>query len=104
MGLDELAPVVDAHQLAVHPDLDLLARTAEVVGHRVECIQALDVMVLMDGVGAPVGDLVGDAVPGDQGVAFLVLEDHQGLLAGGPVDAHPSHLQAPSGRGGADVG
>ena len=28
--------------------------------------------------GAPVGDFVGFSVPGEQGVALLVLEDHQG--------------------------
>ena len=41
----------------------------------------------MDGVGAPVGDVIGHAVPGEQGMAFLVLEDHQGFLAGGAAAA-----------------
>ena len=43
-------------------------------------------MVGMDLGGAPVGDLVGLTVPGQQGVAHLVLEDHQGLSPGGAVD------------------
>ena len=49
VGLDQLAAVVDAHQLAVHPDLDLPARPAEVRRHGIKGIQALDVKVLMDG-------------------------------------------------------
>ena len=81
MGLDQLAAVVDAHQLAVHPDLHLLTRPAEVGRHRVEGIQALDVMVPMDHVGAPLGDVIGRGVPGKQGVALLILENHQRLLA-----------------------
>ena len=63
-----------------------------------------DVKVRVDGVGAPVGDLVGDAIPENQGVTLLVLEDHQGLLVGVAVDAHAGHFKAPLGRGGAHMG
>ena len=42
------------------------------------------------------GDLVGHTVPREQGLALLVLEGHQGLPAGGAVDAQPRHLQAPA--------
>ena len=51
-------------------------------------------MVLVDFSVAPVGDLVGLAVPLDQGVALLILEDHQGLPEGGAVDAQPSDIAA----------
>ncbi len=61
-------------------------------------------MVLMHFVGAPAGDLVESAVPGKQGVALLVLEDHQRFLAGGAGNAHSRHLQAPLGRSGPHVG
>ena len=57
---------------------------------------ALDVMVLVDLGLPPVGDLVGLAVPGEQGLALLVLEDHQGLPVSGAVDAQPSHVAAPA--------
>ena len=42
---------------------------------------------------APVGDFVGLAVPGQQGIPLLILENHQGLPASGAMDAHPSHLE-----------
>ena len=45
---------------------------------------------------APVGDLVGLAVPGKQGLTLLVLEDHQRLPAGGAVDAEAGHVAAPA--------
>ena len=50
-------------------------------------LAALDVMVLVHLCIAPVGDLVGFAVPREQGLALLVLEHHQGLPASGAVDA-----------------
>ena len=90
VGLDQLTPVVDSHQLAVHPDLHPLARGAQGGGHRVQGLLALDMMVLVHLGIAPVGDLVELAVPGEQGLALLVLEDHQGLAAGGAVDASPA--------------
>ena len=52
-------------------------------------------MVLIHLGGAPVGNLVGLAVPGQQRMTLLILENHQGLLAGGAIDPHPSHLQTP---------
>ena len=55
VDLDQQALVVDAHQLAVQP--------------------ALDVMVRMHVDGAPVGDPVGHAVQGEQGMTLLLLED-----------------------------
>ena len=53
-------------------------------------------MVRMDLGGAPVGDFVGLAVPGQQRMTLLVLEDHQGLLTGGAVDPLASYLEAPA--------
>ena len=52
-------------------------------------------MVLVDLGLAPVGDLVGLAVPRKQGLAFLVLEDLQGLPASGAVDTQPGYVAAP---------
>ena len=46
--------------------------------------------------GAPVGDLVGLAVPGSKGLALLVQEDLQGLTAGGAVDAQSGDVAAPA--------
>ena len=48
--------------------------------------------------GAPVGDLVGLAVPGDQRLALLITEDHQGLTPGGAVHPHSGDLTAPACR------
>ena len=53
-------------------------------------------MVLVDLGKAPVGDLIGLAVPGRQGLALLVQEDLQGLGAGGAVDAHSGDVAAPA--------
>ena len=104
VDLDQPAPVVDAHQLAVQPDLHLLPRRAGGGRHRVEGQLALDVMVRMHFDGAPVGDLVGHAVPGEQGMTPLLLEDHQRLPAGGAVDAPAGDLETPLGRFGSEVG
>ena len=75
VDLDELAPVIDAHQLAAHSHLHLLARRAEAGRHRVERLAALDVMVGVDLGAASVADVVGLAVPEEQRMALLVLED-----------------------------
>ena len=104
VDLDQASLVIDVHQLAVGADLHLLPRRAEVRGHRVEGLLALDVVVGMHLEGAPVGDLVGFPVPGEQGVAFLLLEYQEGLAAGGAVDAPAGHLPAPPGGLGPDVG
>ena len=50
---------------------------------------------------APVGDLVGLAVPRDQGLALFFQEDLQGLAMGGAVDEQPAtsrHQRAASER------
>ena len=96
MDLDQLAPVEDAHQLQAQADLHLLPGRAQGGGHGVEGIMAGHVVVLVDLGGAPVGDLVGHSVPGQQGLALLVLEDLQGLTAGGAVDAQSGNVTAPA--------
>ena len=53
-------------------------------------------MVLVDLGLPPVGDLVRIAVPGEQRLALLILEDHQGLPVGGAVDPQTRYLQAPA--------
>ena len=55
-------------------------------------------MIGMDLGGAPVGDLVGLAVPGGQRLALLITEDHQGLTPGGAVHPHSGDLTAPACR------
>ena len=45
---------------------------------------------------APVGDLVRLAVPWNQGLTLLILEDHQGLPAGGAVNAEPGDVVGPA--------
>ena len=64
VDLNELAPVVDAHQLQAQADLHLLPGRAQGGGHRVESVLAGHVVIGVDLGGAPVGDLVGLAVPG----------------------------------------
>ena len=95
VGLDQLAPVIDAHQLAVHLDLHLPARRAQAGRHRVQSLAALDVVVLVHLGLAPVGDLVGLAIPGNQSIPLLILEDHQGLSPRGAVDAQTGDVAAP---------
>ena len=55
-------------------------------------------MIGMDLGGTPVGDLVGLAVPGDQRLALLITEDHQGLTPGGTVHPHSGDITAPACR------
>ena len=98
MDLDQLAPVVDTHQLQAQADLHLLPGRAQGGGHRVEGVLAGHVVVGVNLGAAPVGDLVGLAVPGEQGVALLVQEDLQGLAAGGAVDAQSGDIATPAGR------
>ena len=64
MDLDQLAPVVDTHQLQAQADLHLLPRRAQGGGHRVEGILAGYVVIGVHLGAAPVGDFVGLAVPG----------------------------------------
>ena len=45
---------------------------------------------------APVGYLAGIAVPRDQYLALLVLEDQQWFPAGGAVEAQAGHVAAPA--------
>ena len=98
MDLNELAPVVDAHQLQAQADLHLLPGRAQGGGHRVESVLAGHVVIGVDLGGAPVGDLVGLAVPGSQRLALLVQEDLQGLTAGGAVDSLSGDVTAPASR------
>ncbi len=86
---------MNAYQLAAQPDLHLLPRRAEHRRHRVEGVLAGHLMVGMDLGGAPVGDLVGWAVPPGQGLALLLPEDRQRLTAGGAGHPLPDHLPAP---------
>ena len=53
-------------------------------------------MVGMDFGGAPVGDLVGLTIPGQQGMTLLVLEYHQWLSSRRAVDPLARHFQAPA--------
>ena len=98
VDLDQLASVVDADQLQAQADLHLLPRRAQGGGHRVEGVLAGHVVVGVNFCGAPVGDFVGLAVPGEQGLAFLVQEDLQGLTTGGAVDAQSGDIATPAGR------
>ena len=88
--------MVDVHQLAVDPDLHPLDGRTQCGRHRVQGLQALDVMIGMHLGIAPVRDLVGLAVLPDQDLALLVLEDQQGLPVGGAVNAEPRDIAAPA--------
>ena len=72
VDLDQASPLVDAHQLEAQPDLHLLSRRAQGRRHRVEGVLAGHVVVGMHLGVAPVGDFVGLAVPGMQGLSFLI--------------------------------
>ena len=87
---------MDVHQLAVHPDLHTLTGRTQSGRYRVERLQALYVVIGMHLGVAPVCDLVGLAVPRDQCLTLLVLEDHQGLPVGGAVNALPRYIAAPA--------
>ena len=89
VGLDQPAPVIDAHQLAAQPDLHLLTRRAQGRRHRVQGVLAGHVMIGMHLDGAPVGDLVGLAIPRGERLPLLVEEHHQGLTPGGAVCPAP---------------
>ena len=103
VGLDQLAPMVDVHQLTAQPDLHLPARRTPVPRHRVQGLLTLDVMVRMHRGITPVGDVVGLTVPGQQGVALFLLKDHQWQPPRGAVDPLASHLDAPPPRFGPHV-
>ena len=104
MDLDQLAPVVDAHQLHPQADFHLLPGRAQGGRHRVEGVLAGYVMIGVDFGRAPMGDLVWLAVPGDQDRLLLVQEDLQGLATSGSVDAHSGDVAAPAGRFRTEVG
>ena len=98
VDLDQGSPVVDAHQLEAQADLHLLSGRAPGGRHRVEGVLAGHVVVGVNFRGAPVGDLVGLAVPGRQGLALLIQEDLQGLTPGGAVDAPARNIATPACR------
>ena len=98
VDLDQAAPVVDAHQLETQADLHLLSWRAPGGRHRVEGVLAGHVVIGVNFRGAPVGDLVGFAVPGVQGLALLIQEDLQGLTPGGAVDAPARDIATPACR------
>ena len=98
MDLDQASPVVDAHQLETQADLHLLSWRAQGGRHRVEGVLAGHVVVGVNFRGAPVGDLVGLAVPGRQGLALLIQEDLHGLTPGGAVDAPARDIATPACR------
>ena len=104
VDLDQPALVVDAHQLAVQPDLHRLSAGTGGGRHRVEGQLALDVMARMHFDRVPVGDLIGYAAPREQGMTLLLLDDQEVVPAGGAADAPASHLEAPPGRFGPNVG
>ena len=98
VDLDQASPVVDAHQLEAQPDFHLLPWRAQGRRHRVEGILAGHVVLGMHLGVAPVGDFVGLAVPGIQGLLFLIQEDLQGLTPGGAVDAPSRDISTPACR------
>ena len=96
VDLDQLALVEDAHQLYTQADFHLLPGRAQGGRNGVESVLAGHVVIGVDLGAAPVGDLIGLAVPGSQGLALLVQEDLQGLAAGGAVDAQSGDVAAPA--------
>ena len=98
VDLDQASPVVDAHQLEAQLDLHLLPWRAQGRRHRVEGILAGYVMIGMHLGVAPVDDFAGLAVPGIQGLLFLIQEDLQGLRPGGAVDAPSRDISTPACR------
>ena len=98
VDLDQAAPVVDAHQLETQADLHLLSWRAPSGGHGVKGVLAGHVVIGMDLGAAPVGDLVGFAVPGVQGLALLVQEDLQRLTPGGAMNTQSGDVATPAGR------
>ena len=98
MELEKPAAVEDAHQLAAQADLHLLPRWAQARRHRVEGVLASHVVIGMNLGGAPIGDLVGLAIPGSQCRTFLFLKDLQRLSSGGAVDPLSGDIPTPAGR------
>ena len=98
VDLDQAAPVVDAYQLEAQADLHLLPGRAQGGRHRVEGVLAGHVVVGVNFRAAPVGDLVGLAAPGVQGLALLIQEDLPGLTPGGAVDAPARDIATPKCR------
>ncbi len=101
VGLDELALDVDAHQLAVAADPDAFA---DVTGRNgVEGLLELDVVVGVDLALGPRGRIEALAAKGLERGLLDVLEDDQGALAGGAVDALARDLETPADRLALDV-
>ena len=98
MGLQKPAAVEDSHQLAAPADLHLLPRWAQGRRHRVEGVLARHVVIGMNFGGAPIGDLVGLAIPWSQRRTFLFLKDLQRLSPGGAMDTPSGDIPTPAGR------
>lgn len=92
--LDEFALGVDAHELAVAADRNLLAEVAS--RHGVERLLELDVVVGVDGALGPARRVVALAGQRQELVSLLVLEDDQGPLARGTMNPRAGGLEAPA--------
>ena len=101
VGLDELALDVDANQLAVAADPDAFADVTG--GNGVEGLLELDVVIGVDLALGPDGGIEALGVKGTKRRSLRVLEDDEGPLAGGAVDALARGLEAPADRLALDV-
>jgi hypothetical protein len=85
---------IDAHELGVAPDP---GRTSEEgVGHGVQRLLEVDVVIGVDLVLAPEGGIEALTLEGEEMGSLHVLEDGQRLLAGGTMDPGAGGLEAPT--------
>ena len=102
MDLDQLAPVIDADEARVGPDLHPLVQIAR--RQRVQGVPELDVMIAMDGGPGPRGPIEGRRRERQQRRLLDRLEHDARHLARGAVHAGARQVPAPDDGAGLHVG
>ena len=93
VGFDELAFVVDAYERFIASDRDLLSHI--VSGNRVQGLDELDVVVVMNGWLGPLGRIEPRPVHGPKASKLDLFEDDERAFLGGPVNTPARDFQAP---------
>ncbi len=94
MGFDELAFGVDAYERFIASDRDLLSHVA--CGNRVQGLEELHVVVVMNGRCGPLRRIESRPVHGPKASKLDLFEDDERTFLGGPVNTPARDFQAPT--------
>ena len=94
VGFDELAFVVNAYERFIASDRDLLSHVVR--GNRVQGLEELHVVVVMNGRGGPLRRIESRPVHGPKASKLDLFEDDERAFLGGPVNTPARDFQTPT--------